>query len=295
MNSKMNFKMKFKGWQLLLMVIPSILFYFIFAYIPMGGLVLAFENYKFPTGFFSEFVGFDNFKFLFISGDIWKITRNTVLYNLIFVVLNLVLQVTCAIAISEFIGRRFEKVTQSMMFLPYFLSWVVVRAIGYCLFNYEYGVLNTLLTSLGKSPVDIYSSTTAMPIYIVFFNAWKSLGYGTIIYTSAVRGIDQELYEAADIDGANVVQKIRCITLPLLKPTVITMLLLQMSNLVKGSFDMFYNLVGSNSLVYSTTDIIETYVYRALTSTGDVGMAAAAGFYQSILSFVIIMTVNTII
>ncbi len=288
-------KIKIRHWQLTLMVLPAILYFFVFSYLPMVGLAMAFQKYTYTKGIFSDFVGLDNFKFLFVSGDVVRITRNTILYNLAFIVVNLVLQLVCAIAISEFTSRRFEKVTQSMMFLPYFLSWVVVSAIAYNIFNYEYGLLNNILKSLKQEPINVYMKTAWWPVIIVLFNTWKSLGYGVIIYVAAIMGIDQELYEAAKIDGANVVQRITKITLPMLRSTIVTLLLLNISRAVRGDFNMFFNLVGNNSFLYSKTDIIETYVYRALIHTGDVGMGAAASFYQSVIGFVLIITVNGII
>lgn len=288
-------RFKIKSGQLTLMILPAVIFYFVFSYIPMAGLTLAFQDYTYSKGLLSDFVGFQNFRFLFLSGDAFRITRNTILYNLVFIGIDLVFQVICAIAISEFVGKKFKKVTQTMMFLPYFLSWVVVGAFVYNIFNYEHGVLNTFLRSGGLNPVNVYANTAAWPFIIVVFRLWKNLGYGTIIYTAAIMGIDQELYEAAGMDGANVIQKIRNITLPMLKPTMVTMILLNLSHVIRGDFNMFYNLTGSNPMLFNNTDIIETYVYRALTSTGDVGMGAAAGFYQAVLGFVIIMTVNGII
>lgn len=294
MTKKMK-RIKFRKWQMTLMILPAIIYYFIFSYIPMVGLSLAFQNYTYTKGMFSDFVGLNNFKFLFVTGAAWEITRNTIIYNLCFILFNLIFQLVCAIAISEYTSRKFEKVAQSMMFLPYFISWVVVGTIIYNLFSYEYGVLNSILAALNLKPINVYIKPEIWPVIIIFFEVWKKLGYGTIIYTAAIMGIDQQLYEAAEIDGASVLQKIRNITLPMLKPTVVTLLLLDCSKVVRGDFDMFYNITGNNAMLLQKTDIIETYVYRALTSTGDVGMGAAASFYQSVIGFVLIISINGII
>lgn len=284
-----------RNWQLTAMIAPAIIFFGIFSYLPMAGLVLAFENFQNDKGIFSPFVGLYNFKFFFNSGDAFNITKNNILYNLFFIAVGLVLQITCAIALSEITGKWFKKITQSFMFMPYFISWVVTGAFIYNMFNFEYGAANTFLRSIGAQPVDIFNNTALWPFIIVFFQAWKTVGYGTIIYLAAITGIDQEMYEAADMDGANIFQKILHITLPMLKPTAIILILLALGNVIRGDFNMFYNLTGNSPLLYGKTEIIETYVYRALTNTGDVGMAAAAGFYQSVVGFIIIMTVNTII
>ncbi|MDF2922561.1 MAG: sugar transporter permease [Paenibacillaceae bacterium] len=288
-------RFKIKHLQLTLMILPAVVFFFVFSYIPMVGLSLAFQDFQYSKGMLSDFIGFKNFEFLFQSGDALRITRNTILYNLSFIIINLVLQVTCAIAISEFINRRFKKIAQTMMFLPYFLSWVVLGAFVYNMFSYEYGVVNTVLGSLNLDLINVYSNTGWWPFIIVVFQSWKSVGYGTIIYTAAIVGIDQEMYEAADIDGANVLQKIINITLPMLKPTIVVLILLNLSHVIRGDFNMFYNLTGNNPMLFGNTDIIETYVFRALTSTGDIGMGAAAGFYQAVFGFVVIVSVNTII
>lgn len=284
-----------RNWQLTAMIAPAIIFFAIFSYIPMVGLVLAFEDFKNDKGLLSPFVGLYNFRFFFSTGDAFNITKNNILYNLFFIGVGLVLQIACAIALSEIAGKWFKKITQSMMFMPYFISWVVAGAFVYNMFNYEYGAVNTFLKSIGVTSVDIFSNTALWPFIIIFFQAWKTVGYGTIIYLAAITGIDQELYVAADIDGANVYQKILHITLPMLKPTSIILVLLALGNVIRGDFNMFYNLTGNSPLLYAKTDIIETYVYRALSSSGDIGMAAAAGLYQSVLGFIIIMTVNTII
>lgn len=288
-----------KEWKknkgLFIMVAPSIVFFLIFSYVPMVGLYYAFTRYNFNDGFFSPFVGLDNFKFLFRSGTLWTITRNTLAYNIVFMVFGNLFQLVTAIVISELIGKKVKKFMQSAIFLPYFISFVLLGAFAYNLFNYETGLFNSIRESLGMAPIDIYGSPVYWYFILPIFYIWKNVGYGSVIYLSAITNIDQEIYEAADIDGANIFQKIRYITLPMLKGTVIILVLFSLGKIMKGQFDMFYNLVGNNGLLFNATDIIDTYVYRTLMINFDVGMGTAAGLYQSIFGFCIIMVANHLI
>jgi putative aldouronate transport system permease protein len=281
---------------LLLMLLPAVIFTIVFSYLPMGGLVLAFKNFRYADGIFgSPWVGMTNFKFLILSGKLWPITRNTLLYNFAFIVIGMVLQIAFAIILSEVSGKRFKKFAQSSMFLPHFISWVVVAAIAYNIFNYEKGVLNNLLVSLGRERINIYNNPKPWPYILIFLKTWKGLGYGSVVYLAVITGLDQEMYEAADIDGANVWQKIFRITIPSLIPTIMIMLLLALGQIFRGDFGLFYQLVKANPILLPTTDIIDTYVFRALMSTSDIGMAAAAGFYQSVVCFITIVVFNYMI
>lgn len=278
---------------LLLMLVPAVLFFLLFAYIPMSGIILAFKQYDYTGGVFgSPWNGWDNFKFFFNSGDAWRVTRNTALYNIAFIVVNNVIQIFAAILLFEVAGKWFRKITQTVLFLPYFISWVVVGAIAYNLFNFDVGTINVLLKGLGMQPVDIYNTAAYWPVILVVVSAWKTLGYGTIMYLAAITGIDTEMYEAAEIDGANIFQRIMKITVPNLMPTVIILVLLAIGNVFRGDFGMFYNMVGNNGLLFSSTDVIDTFVFRSLTTSNEIGMSAAAGFYQSLLGFVTIMLAN---
>lgn len=278
---------------LLLMLTPAVLFFLLFAYVPMGGIVLAFKQYNYAGGVFgSPWNGLDNFKFFFESGDAWRVTRNTALYNIAFITVNNLLQIFAAILLFEVAGKWFRKITQTVLFLPYFISWVVVGAIAYNLFSYDVGTVNSILTALGLDKVDIYNTPSYWPIILVLVSAWKTLGYGTIMYLAAITSIDTEMYEAAEIDGANVFQRIRSITLPNLYPTLIILVLLAIGNIFRGDFGMFYNMVGNNGLLFSSTDVIDTFVFRMLTTSNEIGMSAAAGFYQSILGFATILLAN---
>lgn len=209
--------------------------------------------------------------------------------------MNTFLAVLFAVILSEARGKKFKKVTQSSIFLPYFVSWVIVGTIAYNLLNYENGVVNGVLKTLGMEPINLYADGPAWRVLIVLFNAWKSVGYSMVVYMAAVTGVDTQLHESAQIDGANIFQRIHYVTLPAIRPTIITMVLLDVSKIFRGNLDLFYQLIGKNGALYDSTDVIDTFVFRSLLETSDIGMAAAAGFYQSILCFVTIMVVNGII
>lgn len=278
---------------LLLMLTPAVLFFLLFAYIPMAGIVLAFKQFNYQGGIFgSPWNGLENFRFFLESGDAWRVTRNTALYNIAFIIINNLLQIVTAILLFEVAGKWFRKVTQTVLFLPYFISWVVVGAIAYNLFNYDVGTLNVMLKSIGLGPIDIYNNAAYWPLILIVVSAWKALGYGSIMYLAAITSIDTEMYEAAEIDGANIFQRIIKITIPNLMPTVIILFLLAIGNIFRGDFGMFYNMVGNNGLLFSSTDVIDTYVFRSLTASNEIGMSAAAGFYQSILGFATILLAN---
>ncbi|TYP76635.1 ABC transporter permease [Paenibacillus methanolicus] len=281
---------------LLLMLLPALLFVLLFQYTPMLGLVLAFKEYTYAKGILgSDWAGIDNFRFFFISGDVWRVTRNTVLYNAAFIVINLVLQVGIAVMLSEIRSRWFKKISQSLMFLPFFISWVVVGTIAYNLLNYEHGTVNTLFGAAGIDPVNFYSTPGVWPFLLVFFNAWKAVGYGAVFYLAAIMSIDQEMFEAAETDGANAFQRIWYITIPCLKPTMMILTLLAVGQIFRGDFGLFFNMVGGNGLLFSATDVIDTFVYRSLVENNEIGMSAAIDFYQSVLCFVTILLVNGIV
>ncbi|MEF2114214.1 MULTISPECIES: ABC transporter permease [Clostridium] len=283
-----------KNKTLLLMLLPAVLFFFIFSYLPIAGIVVAFKSYNFKGGIFgSPWVGLDNFKFFFMSGQAFIVTRNTVLYNLAFIFVNTVLQIAMAIFLSEIKNKYFKKITQSLMFLPYFISWVIVGVISYNIFSFEHGTFNSVLKFFHIAAIDMYSKPLAWVLIIIIFCAWQGLGYGTVLYLAAIMGIDTEIYEAAEIDGANIFERIRYITLPSLVPTITILTLLAVGTIFRGNFDMFYQIIGNNGTLFNATDVIDTFTVRALLQTNEVGMAAAAGLYQSVFCFITIMVVNT--
>ncbi|MDF2540757.1 MAG: sugar transporter permease [Herbinix sp.] len=282
--------------ELLFMLLPAILFFTIFSYLPMLGIGIAFQRYTFDGGIFhSPWVWFDNFKFMFLSGDIFNVTKNTLVFNILFILVNNFIEIICAIILAEISNKHFKRITQSMMFLPYFISWVVIGAFAYNVLNFESGSFNTLMKALHLAPFDFYNTPKIWILIIVLVCAWKNIGYGTIIYLSAVMGIDGSMYESAEIDGANIFQRIRHITLPSLTPTIVILILLSMGSIFRGDFSMFYQVTGNNAMLYSTTDVIDTYVTRSLVSSSEFGMTAAAGLYQSVLCFAIIMIFNALV
>lgn len=297
MKSKIPFrKMFWRQRYLYLMLLPAIIYVIVFSYLPMAGIVLAFKKFNYQLGIFgSKWVNFQNFRFLFMSDKLWPLTRNTLLYNLAFIVLGMFLEVTFAIAISELTKKYFKKLFQSLMFLPYFVSWVVVAAIMAALFSKEAGLVNNILSALGMNKIDVYASAKPWPFLLVMFRLWKNTGYGSIVYLATVTGIDPEMYDAASIDGANIWKRIRYITIPHLIPTMAIMFMLAVGQIFRGDFGLFYQLIGHNALIREYADILDLFVFRALQSTSDIGQASAAGLYQSVLCFVTISVVNFII
>ena len=280
------------------MAIPMVVFFFFFCYLPLPGLYYAFVDYDFMQGLKSPFCGFKNFEFLFSGGMdsiIWKLTRNTILYNLAFIIVGNIAQITVAVLLKEIHRKYFVKVSQTLMFMPYFVSMVTVGVVVYNIFNYKYGIANNLLTSLGLEKFDFYQTPEVWPFIIVAVQVWKGLGYGSVVYMATILGIDESIYEAAYVDGASNWKRIRYITLPLLKPTAIMLIMLALGGIIRGSFDLFYQLIRNNGLLLETTDIIDTYVYRSLAVDFNMGRGAAAGLYQSVFGFILVMTVNKIV
>lgn len=285
-----------RHWMLLLMLAPAVIYVLIFSYIPMTGIILAFENYQYKGGIYnSPKVGLDNFKALMIAGKLGMVTRNTLLYNIAFIFLGVIFEMGSAILLNELAGKWFKKIAQSFMFLPYFISWVVAGAIMYNIFNYERGIVNNLLTSAGLSAFDLYNSPGAWPAVLIFLKIWKQTGYGSVVYLAAITGLDQEMFEAASIDGATAWQKIRYITIPSLTPTMVILVLLAIGNIFRGDFGLFYQTVKTSAILQPVTDVIDTYVFRLLITNGDVGVSAAAGLFQSVLCFITIMICNGLV
>ena len=277
---------------LYLLTVPGIVFLFVFDYLPMVGLVIAFQDFHAVKGIWgSEFVGLKNFEFFFQSKDWLKVTFNTVYLNLLFMISGIVAAVTIAIMLSEITNKYFKRISQSVIILPHFISWSVVSMFSMTLFGSD-GLINRWLKSMGLEPISFYSTPEIWPLLLVLFSLWQGAGFSSIVYLATITGINPDIYESASIDGATRWQKIRYITLPLLKPTVILLTLLSLGNLFYGNFNMIYALVGTNPLLYPTTDVIDTYVYRALMQLGDIGMASAIGFYQSVVGFVLVLTAN---
>lgn len=290
-----------KNKAMLVMVLPATLWFIFFSYLPMAGMVIAFKEYRYSRDGFlasileSKWVGLQNFKFLFSTNDAYIITRNTVIYNIFFIVLGLVIAVAMAIMLAEITNKKLAKVYQTGMFLPYFLSWVIVGYFVFSFLSMDRGVVNQIAGWFGIDPVNWYSDPTYWPVIIVVVFLWKSVGYNSVIYLAAIMGIDKSLYEAAMIDGANKWQQIRNITIPMLTPLITILTLLAIGKIFYADFGLFYQVPRDSGTLYNVTNVIDTYVYRGLKSTGEIGMSTAAGLYQSLIGFVLVITSNGIV
>ena len=299
MKSKRTFAEKIRYYKrylpLYLMMLPALIYLFINNYLPMSGLVLAFEKYNVKDGIWgSQFTGFKNFTFLLKNNDLPILFRNTLGYNLCFILINLVLGVTLAILITEITNLKFRKVAQSSILFPFVVSIVIVSYMVRAFLDPEAGLLNHLLVSMGHQKVAWYDTAKYWPFILIFVNTWKGVGYGCILYISSILGIDMSLYESASLDGATKFQKIRYITLPFLKPTMITVSLLSLGRVFNSDFGLFFQVPQNSGLISSTTQTIDTFVYNVLITQSNVGMSAAASFFQSVMGFLMIMVFNAI-
>ncbi|WP_135557656.1 ABC transporter permease [Paenibacillus cymbidii] len=281
-----------KHQELFWLTLPGIAYKLIFAYLPMFGIIVAFKNYRFDKGILgSDWVGFANFRYFFVSDIAWRITRNTVLYGVSYFVIGTVCAVAFAIMLNE-VRRRWIKVYQTSMFLPYFLSWVLVSYIVYAFLDHGNGLLNRTIAQFGGEEIKWYQEAGVWPYILNIVQLWKGIGFSTLIYYAAIVGIDTEYYEAARIDGASKLQMARHITVPLLTPMVVILMIMAIGNLFRGDFGLHYFIPNNSGFTYPATDIIDTYVYRALRDLGDIGMSAAVGLYQSVVGFVLIIGAN---
>ena len=296
LNKKKRFTDLKKNLPLLALTIPGMLYLLINNHFPMFGVFIAFKDLDYSKGIFgSDWCGLKNFEFLIQSGELWKLTRNTLLYNVVFIVLGNVVQITLAVMLNEVRNKYFKKVSQTIMFLPYFISVVLIGAIAFNILNYDTGALNTLLRETGGDPLKIYSMAGIWPFIIIFCQMWQQTGYGSVVYFAAICGIDSGMMEAAEVDGATSWQRIRYIILPSLKPTFIILLLFALGGIMKGNFGLFWNMVGNNSQLFQTTDIIETFVYRTMTTQNNFSTSSAVGLYQSIFGFALVMFSNWLV
>jgi len=280
---------------LLFMLLPGVIFFIVFAYLPMIGIVIAFQDFSAAKGILgSKFVGMENFRFFLGSNDSFRVTFNTLFLNALFLLSNMFFSILIALMLSEVGNKLFKKGAQSIVILPHFISWAVIGLLAEALLSTDTGFINGVLTGLGMDPVLFYKNAAIWPMLLTVFNIWQGAGFGSIVYLAAITGIDQEIYEAARIDGASKVQSIGYITLPLLKNTAVLLLIMSVGKIFNGNFGMIYSLVGSNTLLYTTTDIIDTYVYRQLMELGDLGMSSAVGLYQSVLGFIMVTIANKI-
>lgn len=285
-------------WQnkfLYLLAVPAIVYTFIFCYMTLPYMAIAFEKFNFKTGIFSPFVGLDNFKYFFSSSWAWTITRNTLVINVLFLIVGTAFAVFLAIILNEINAKKFLKVSQSFMLFPYFISWVIVSYMLQGLLGTENGLINNLMLSAGGERVSFYSQPSYWYPILLILNVWKSAGYNAIIYLAAITGIDEGIYEAAYIDGATRFKRIRYITMPLLMPTICIMTLMAIGRIFYGDFGMFYAIIRDNSSLMPIAEVIDTYVYRTFKNTGDPGLSMAVGLYQSIVGFILVFTSNRLV
>jgi putative aldouronate transport system permease protein len=282
---------------LMLIAIPGLLYLVINNYIPMFGIFIAFKDIDYSKGIFaSDWIGLKNFQFLFKTKDAFIMTRNTVLYNLVFIVLGTVCSIFIAIIMCEIIKSFASRFFQAGLILPNLVSMVIVSYLVYAFLNADNGfVNNSILKFFGKEPINWYSEPKYWPFILVIVHIWKSAGFGSIIYMSSISGIDKSLYEAARIDGAGKLRQIFNITLPLLKPTVIILILMSVGRIFSSDFGLFYQVPMNSGVLYSTTQTIDTYVYRALMQRSDIGMSSAAGLYQSLVGFILVLSANSLV
>ncbi|SDW57604.1 sugar ABC transporter permease [Paenibacillus sp. CF384] len=284
-----------KTGELNLLFLPGFLYFLILAYVPMVGVIIAFKDYNLRLGIFgSEWVGFQNFKFFIASETAWRVTRNTVLYSTGYIVISTIVALAFAIMLNE-LSRRWIKVHQTVLFLPYFLSWVLVSYIANAFLDHQSGFLNGALLAMGMEKVKWYFSPNYWPVILNLAHLWKAVGFATLMYYAGIMGIDQSYYEAARIDGAGKLQMVRFITIPLLTPLITILLILSIGSMFRGDFGLHYFVTNNTGLIYSTTDVIDTYVFRALRTIGDISMSAAVGFFQSIVGLVLVLTSNLIV
>lgn len=284
-------------WPLYLMMLPALLYLLINNYIPMAGMVIAFKKLNFAKGIWaSPWAGLKNFKFLFASKDAWIITRNTLLYNIAFILVNMVVGIAIAILITEIRNTKLKKIYQSAILLPFLMSMVILSYIVYALLSAENGLVNnSILPLFHIDPIQWYQEPKYWPVILIIANCWKGVGYGCLIYIASLIGIDPSFYEAARLDGASKWQEITKITLPSLVPTIITLLLLSIGRIFYSDFGLFYQVPMNSGVLFPTTNVIDTYVYRALIEQGNISMSSAAGVYQSLVGFCVVMLSNWIV
>ena len=283
--------------ELSLLAAPCTIWYLLFAFLPMFGIIIAFKDFKINGNFInsiltSKWVGFENFTFLFTSNDAWIVLRNTLGYNVVFIILGIVVPV--ALMVSQLHGKRLGKMYQTAMFMPYFLSWVVVSAVVWGFLSYDKGLANQLVEGMGGDRVNWYMQKQYWPYFLIFMNLWKGLGYGMVVYLAAITGIDTSFYEAAVIDGATKWQQMRYITLPVMKTVIVMMFIMSVGRIFYSDFGLFYQVPRDSNSLFSVTYTIDVMVYKSLKSA-TVGMASAAAFFQSVMGCITILAANAVV
>ncbi len=290
-------KIRKKYGMLYVMMIPAIIYLLINNYLPMAGLVIAFKDVNFTVGIFqSDWIGFKNFEYLFATQDAWVITRNTILYNVVFISFNVFTAVFIAILLSELTANRMKKFYQVSILFPYLISMVIISYLANAFLSTEQGFINSkILSILGVEEKPWYMLPKAWPAILVYVNAWKNVGYLCIIFLGAILGINKDYFEAAAIESATKIQQIRYITLPMISSIITMMILIFIGRIFYSDFGLFYHVPMNSGALYSTTNVIETYVYRGLMQLGDIGMSSAAGLYQSVIGFFVVVASNMVV
>ena len=285
--------------ELTLLAAPTVVWYVLFSFLPMFGIIIAFKEFKIQGNFIesvfsSPWCGLENFRFMFASQDAWIVLRNTLGYNIVFIILGIVVPVTLALLIGQLHNKRAAKVYQTMMFMPYFLSWVVVAAVVWGFLSFDKGLVNTALAGFGGEPVNWYMVKGPWPYLLIFLNLWKGVGYGMVVYLATITGIDSTYYEAAVIDGATKWQQVRYITLPMMKTVIVIMFIMAVGRIFYSDFGLFYQVPHDSNSLHSVTYTIDVMVYKMLTSA-TTGMASAAAFFQSTMGCVTILLANWVV
>ncbi len=289
-------KNTWKNKTLVLMALPAVILFVMFNYVPMFGLVLAFKRFSYADGIWlSPWNGLENFKFLFTGGTAWRLIRNTVGYYIIFTIVGTIGNIAIAIGIKEMVHKKLSKTFQSAMILPTFISYVAVSFIVYALLKSETGIVNRVIIALGGENIPFYMEAKYWPYILTFVSVWKNIGYGSVLYLSVLMGIDPSLYEAADIDGASSFQKMRTITLPMLAPMVTVMTLLGLGGIMHSDTGLFYQVTKNVGILYPTTQVLDGYILDALSRNVDFGLTGAATFFQSVVGFMMVVSVNLIV
>lgn len=283
--------------ELSILALPTTIWYILFLFLPMFGIIIAFKSWQISGSFISNMInspwcGWDNFAVLFRTGAIWGYLRNTILYNIVFIILNIVLPVICTLMVSMLHGKRLAKVYQTCMFMPYFLSWVVISALVWAFLCYDNGLINNMF--FPNNPQQWYMKPEIWPFLLTFLNTWKVLGYNMVVYLATVTGIDRSLYEAAIIDGATIWQQVRSITLPMLKSVIIMMFIMNVGRIFYSDFGLFFQVTRDSNSITGITTTLDVYVYRML-KLGTTGMSSAAAFIQSVAGCITILVANGIV
>jgi putative aldouronate transport system permease protein len=282
---------------LFIMTLPGLAYLAINNYIPLAGLVIAFKDFNYANGIFgSAWAGLKNFEFLFRTRDAFVITRNTILYNAAFIIINTIAAIATAIMLSEVTKKFLMRIYQTVILLPYLISIVIVSYLVYSFLSVNVGFVNkTILPLLGMESIPWYTEAKYWPVILPVVSLWRGFGFYSVIYLSSIVSIDRTFYEAAELDGASRFQNVRHITLPLIMPVISMMMLLAVGRIFYSDFGLFYQVPMNSGSLYSTTNVIDTYVYRGLMQLGDIGMSAAAGLYQSLVGFLLVLGSNLLV